>query len=93
MATVTGEVTKSTGTYSINYPEGTQVCFLVEDNGEGAEAIPDGFIGPFGGGKKGCSVKIPQVREDGGVLPAIESGNLQVRGIGGKGEVIIVEEK
>lgn len=91
MATVTGEVTKSTGIYGFHYPEGSTVCFLVEDNGEGGEAIPDGFAGPFASAK-GCLAKIPQVRDDGGDLPAIEKGNFQVRGSDGMGEAI-PEEK
>lgn len=81
-ATVTGEVTKSTGNYG-GFLVGSSFCFRVEDNGEGAGAIPDGFAGPFPSAK-GCLVKIPKEREDGGDLPAIEKGNLQVRGISDK---------
>jgi hypothetical protein len=80
LAAVSGEVTKATGTYAASFPIGARVSFQVEDEGEGDGAIPDGFTMPSAGPEPPA----PPAREDGGILPASERGNLQVRGLDGR---------
>jgi len=77
LATVTGEVTKATGYFSQGFAVGTRVSFQVDDEGEGSGAIPDGFS--FAA-PAGSSETAPATRDDGGILPASERGNLVVRG-------------
>lgn len=79
LASVKAEVTRSTGAYALSFPVGTTVSFQVEDEGEGADALPDGFTLPVG--KKGTGDPAPPAcKDDCGILPASERGNFQVRG-------------
>jgi hypothetical protein len=76
LATVSGEVTRATGNYAAAFPVGSRVSFQVDDEGEGGGAIPDGFTIPSGG----ASTEEPPARQDGGILPASERGNLRIEG-------------
>jgi hypothetical protein len=80
LATVTGEITRSTGSFATSFPVGSRVRFQVEDEGEGSDNIPDGFTMPSL--VDGGSDPATPPRADGGILPASERGNLQVRGLG-----------
>jgi hypothetical protein len=76
LASVSGEVTKSTGAFGSSFPVGSKVSFQVDDEGQGEGSIPDGFTIPYGG----PAYEEPKPREDGGLLPASERGNIQVEG-------------
>ena len=69
IATVGGTVQKSTNPSFIS---GTAVSFIVQDNGEGAGALPDAFSAPFIGGCGGTQSEEPPLMES-------DAGNIQVR--------------
>jgi hypothetical protein len=74
-ARISGEVTRSTGSYAQTFPVGDKVVFAVEDNGEGADALPDEFSNP-----ERKQTNLPADNNGGALLPVSDHGNIQVTG-------------
>lgn len=86
IARLVGTVANGTGVYN-QIEIGTVVEFFVEDEGEGAGSIPDGFSLPQGGR---LPAEMGYKRTDGGSYPPIVNGNFRVTGERDEGEVIVV---
>jgi len=76
-ARISGEVTRSTGSYAKGFPLGSKVIFLVEDNDQEASDTPDEFSDPTN-----FPEAIPADKDGGVLLPVSDHGNIKVTGSG-----------